>query len=791
MRSHFQINGLVGSMRRMRFCGPMGLLCLLGLVALLPTPAAAQIVNYAQQGPPPQAGLELLQETPHDLLFFKPEAGGGWAKVELLDLPGRQMPTTSQGKLKIRVNGIAGTDLSVKWEDIERIDFWEQRLEREAVERIKAKDFTGAYPFVSILIRDYPERPNLRLLRSEFLLQDAAKRFRGGELEGTLAMLEELRRYDRQFKPQVVLGVIGQVTDKLMQRMLDNDELAAAQQLHARLEKDYRGTGLASIDTWDKKFTELATAERQKALAALEKKDYRSARQFSRRSLNIKPDLDGAADLVRRVDLEYPLVNVGVLQTATVTDPTRLENWASRRAGRLLYRIMFETQGVGPEGGEYEFIFGETEQSADRMRFSLFINPDRLAPPLDTVEGFRLADRLAARTDPEDPTYYSAWAAALQSIELVGPQQVNCQLRRPSVLPAAMLQLTVDGQWFGGQPGEPTGDYRRDVVEGDVVRYTLRGEPRNETQIREIVEQRTESAADGVEMLLRGEVDVLDQLFPADAARLRGRQGIKVATYPLPSVHMLVPCSEHRFLADKTFRRGLLYSINRQDILAGELLEGLEVAGCQVLSGPFPAGLDQQDPLGYAYDREILARGYEPRLGKLLMTLTQNQFNEEAKKAKLEPPVLQPIRLAFPADNLSRLACEAIKSQWELLDVPVQLVELPIGVSFPEPGAADIAYVSAAVWEPILDARRVLGPRGLAGSTDQLVGLGLRLLENSKNWREARDGLLQLHAITNSELPILPLWQIVDSYAYSSSLGGVGSDIVSLYQNAAKWRLSQ
>ena len=95
------------------------------------------------------------------------------------------------------------------------------------------------------------------------------------------------------------------------------------------------------------------------------------------------------------------------------------------------------------------------------------------------------------------------------------------------------------------------------------------------------------------------------------------------------------------------------------------------------------------------------------------------------------------------------------------------------------------------VWEPIIDARRILGPEGLAGSDDQLVGLGLRRLEEAKNWREVRDRLLDLHAIAHHELPVLPLWQMVDSYAYRRELIGVGSDIVALYQNAGNWRLGK
>jgi hypothetical protein len=169
--------------------------------------------------------------------------------------------------------------------------------------------------------------------------------------------------------------------------------------------------------------------------------------------------------------------------------------------------------------------------------------------------------------------------------------------------------------------------------------------------------------------------------------------------------------------------------------------------------------------------------------------MAKNQMKGEAERSKEPLPELTPIRIALPADNLSRVACEAIKSQWELLGLSVQLVELPVGVTFPsrEQKIADIVYVSAAVWEPVIDARRILGPEGLAGSTDQLVGLGLRRIEEAINWKEVRMGLLDLHSITHHELPVIPLWQMVDSYAYRRELSGVGSDIVSLYQNADKW----
>ncbi|MDA8744474.1 ABC transporter substrate-binding protein [Rubripirellula amarantea] len=755
--------------------------------------ASAQLLNFAQEGMPEEPGLALLQEEPHDIIYFTEKSGGGWCKAHLLDFPGRKPPSSPSGSVKFQVLGVEGKDLTCKWSDIERIDLWEVRLEREAKERIAKADFVGAYPFLSVLIRDFPNRPGLRKLRSEFIWKDAISRAKKQEWASTLAMLEELKAYDPSFERSKVIKAMSGVIDRLMKGLVEDGKLDLARQLLTRIESDYPNEKIDAVKKWNDTFMAMAKAKQDQAIAAFKEKDYRSARRFIRESAYVEPNLEGNTQLLRQIQNTYPLVNVGVLQSATVFEPTRIDNWAARRAGRLLYRTVFEIQGAGPEGGEYSFIFGDTEMNPNRMQFDLMLTPQELKPPLDQIQGYYLADVMARRAQKNSSEYFSPWAAAVETIALDGPQQISFNLRRPHVLPICLLQIPVDGSWFGGEPGSPTGDYRTDLVEDDykLVRYVLSGKPKTENQPREIVENRLDSGAEGVGQLLRGELDVLDQLFPADAVRLRKSRNVKVVNYPLPTVHMLVPCSDHPYLAERTFRRALVYGINREDILKGELLEGLDFEGCRVLSGPFPAGIELNDPLGYAYDRNIKPRNYEPPLAKLLLAMNKNQMESMAQRKKEEVPELTPIRLAFPSDNMSRVACEAIRSQWELIGLEVELVELPVGRTFPnsDEDIADIVYVSAAVWEPVIDARRVLGPEGLAKSNDQLVGLGLRRIEEAKNWREVRDGLISLHAISHHELPIIPLWQMVDSYAYRRDLIGMGSDIVSLYQNADNWRI--
>ncbi len=766
-----------------------GLVCF--AIAANPTLGLAQVSNFATSGEPEEEGIALLQSEPHDIIRFTAEAGGGWAKVLPLNLPGRKLPNPfPKGDLAVEVLGLPAQKFAAKWADVKSIDLWEERLERETTERIKAGDFSGAYPYLAILIRDFPARPKLRELRSEFLLNNAARRFSSGELDQTLAMLEELRRYNPTFRTDLVLNVISKVTDSTMKTMLEQNKLDQAQRLLARLKKDYPSKEIDSVSIWDKKFLAMATEKREQAIAARDQEDWRTARQLALESLFLYPDISGGKDLVKQIEVAYPLVRIGVLQTATELDPTRIDNWASRRAGRLVYRTLFEMRGTGPEGGEYDFILGDAEQSPDRLEYSLTLNPQKMRPPLEGINSQTIADMIAARAQRGSSAYSAPWAAAVDSVTLRGPQQLACFMRRPNVLPACLLQIRLDGELIGQAPGSPTGAYGRSLVAEDEVRFKLVGEPANETQPREIVELQMETAADAIARLRRGEIDMIDHLFPADALRLRKSRTIVVEDFPLPTVHMLVPCSDHQFIGDRNFRRALLYGLNREDILQGELMENQQVAGCRVISGPFPAGVEADDPLAYAYDERVETRSYQPQLASLLMVVATKQLEAMATKLKLPAPKVEPIRLAVPADDLSRIACEAIKTQWEAIKLPIEIVSLGVGKTWPEPGTADIVYVAAAVWEPIIDARRVLGPDGLAQSQDQLIGLGLRRLENANNWRDVRERLNDLHSITSHELPIIPLWQVVDSFAYRRELTGVGRDIVSLYQNVERWRLN-
>ena len=280
------------------------------VAALSAPPIQAQQLNYSTEGVPEDPGLELLQDEAHDIIFFTEKSGKGWAKVQLLPLPGRKVPSSKTGSLRFQVKGIEGKEMTSKWADIERIDLWEVRLERETKDRIARADFTGAYPFLSILIRDYPNRSGLRALRSEFLWNDAIARAKKGELESTLAMLEELRRYAPEFQRSTVIRAMSGVTDRLLKQLVKNGELDLAQQILSRLEVDYQNERLDSVKKWNTEFLKMATAKQREAIAARDAKDYRSARKLARESLYLKPDIPGGKELVRQIDAILSLIHI-------------------------------------------------------------------------------------------------------------------------------------------------------------------------------------------------------------------------------------------------------------------------------------------------------------------------------------------------------------------------------------------------------------------------------------------------------------------------------------------------
>jgi ABC-type transport system substrate-binding protein len=93
-----------------------------------------------------------------------------------------------------------------------------------------------------------------------------------------------------------------------------------------------------------------------------------------------------------------------------------------------------------------------------------------------------------------------------------------------------------------------------------------------------------------------------------------------------------------------------------------------------------------------------------------------------------------------------------------------------------------------AIWEPAVDARRVLGETGLAGGCSPYMSLALRQLDAAADWSQVGERLRQIHRIAYEEASVIPLWQLTEHLAYQASLKGIAANPVSLYQTVEHWR---
>ena len=126
--------------------------------------------------------------------------------------------------------------------------------------------------------------------------------------------------------------------------------------------------------------------------------------------------------------------------------------------------------------------------------------------------------------------------------------------------------------------------------------------------------------------------------------------------------------------------------------------------------------------------------------------------------------------------------------QWKLIGIAADLVVLD---RVPGPGEMpniDILYLTASIWEPATDAERLFGIGSPAQSSNQFIVQNLGQLSAARNWREVRQSCQDLHTLVAAHLPVLPLWQIGESFAYRNEISGISKKPLGLYQDLQKWR---
>lgn len=722
----------------------------------------------------------LSDQEPHDLLTIPSEKQLATLKVYPLKIPNRRMPKDPKPTDKFPVRLLEDEDnrnFEVMWRDVKKIEFFEDRVLAEAESLAADGKLDEAYASYAYLLKNYPDTQRLDESIQSYWYLSALASIREKRYEDALSVLEDLLRknpaYTHSDGSPSIMSLLGGTCERLVQRYLDNEDFRSASRLIGRITAAYPESKQEPFYAKFQAFMqEAAEKKRDEAREHLAAKHFTEAYDATAAMLDILPSVSGGRELAAEINEQYPLAVVAVDVLATAPNVLRLDNWADQRVGRLTDRRLTELRSIGPEGGNYASPLGTCERSEDLRSLSITLSPDAAFSTYDTLQ------LLLAGARRDSQLFSPSWAQTLGAARIVRPGQVEATLRRPHLLPQALLSFPLTGP----------ANYQIADANDERSRYVLPAESRRPTgKPREIQERIYPSPEAAILALQRGEVDVLDRVQPADMAAVRAIPGVKLVGYAVPTIHVLIPNPNRPWSANHTVRRAVMYALQREAILQQGILRDETIAGAQLISGPLPAPFPTSELLSYAYDDTIAPHAYEPLLAVTLVELAKRELASAAALKGEQPPKFEGVVLGHAPHELPTIVCKAMAKQLAAIQIPCRTFEL----AGPDSAAqCDFVYAELLIAEPVIDMVRLLGPGGLYPATNPHVRLGIRQVEQATTWNQAGQRLKQLHRVLHEDLTLLPLWQTPEYFAVQKNLQGISAAPVSLYQDIEQWRVT-
>ena len=775
--------------------------------------------STSQAQPPP--GKRIIDRETFDKVTFLSGRSVDILPLSTDVLPNRRPPDNPPGNRNVRLRMLKdpAKEFGVLWKRIKRIETFEMMILAEAESitdmarkspvgtaaerRTKLARFDAVYHYFAFLKRKHGKFPP-KGMDAAFQRYLYFNSLAFNEQERTLrafSLLEELYSLNNKYTtneggPNEIIPAINAVVKTLVADLVRDKQFGDARDLISRMQLVYTDK-LSTLAESVKTLSSLAAVHRDVAQKHLTAKKFREAHVEVRKMLTIWPRVAGGQAVAVESARQFPQVVVAVNELPNYRKMDDFANWSARRTGRLVERMLYEAYSPGSEGAVYRCPVGKFDKSEDREELTQFamkmdtMSIHKQRPPLT---GFDLSRRMIERANPMSKKYDRSWAAAFGGVEVKGVVGLHLVFRRPHILPPAIMRISLKPQSSVGS----FGPYQ--LVDSKPTQHTYAVNP-NYGLFRqglsykppsEIIEQHFKSRDEAIRQLREGAVDVIDRLYPGDALQLIKESDLVVKSYGFPTVHVLLPNLDRPYPNNWNFRKAVLFAIDREVTLRkGILLDQKgNLPGCRVISGPFPTGLTDNDPLGYGYDPEILPRLRRPRVSIALKALAESQIAKAAAKKKEKVPTFNGVTIAHPPTDLARTVCRLMAQQLDRARLKCTLKELKPGESSTNDPNVDFTYAELTPWEPLVDARRMLGPKGLAPAGGTRVELALQRLDKAKDWEQAGARLKDVHRMAYNDVSVIPLWQITNYFAHHKGVTGIRAGAAWLYEDVELWKIT-
>ncbi len=267
----------------------------------------------------------------------------------------------------------------------------------------------------------------------------------------------------------------------------------------------------------------------------------------------------------------------------------------------------------------------------------------------------------------------------------------------------------------------------------------------------------------------RGEVSLVDHVPPDQVAGLADSAEIKVGSYAQPMIHVIALDGRNPALRSRALRRALSYAVRPQRAARGSPLKHPATGKDTVADGAFPQGELCRRP-----GRQ--AARVAPWLAKMLVAAARKELGGQPIRLKFEYPAIPEVKViaakladSFRAAGIEIETAEVLPSRLE--------AELRSGRRV-RSGLSRAALRRAGVRRrnaPVSGLRRSCRcQRAGLGRQPQDLAASLAARACRRSGRRRGDWSLQIDRESRDELPVIPLWQLVDHYAWRDRLKGPG-----------------
>lgn len=799
----------------------------LGVVAAagaLPGPAAGQPAPAANPAAPPP-GVDLLTVAPFDrltlvdntVLFIDPvlprplppydaarelqkkkarrevPAGGNIAlpgekqkKIELPDADEEDAAST----LTIHLLQGEVRDFVIKRSSVRSVDYFEDMLLAEGERLTLARDYTRAFEcFLRVQARD-PKWRGLDGHVNRLLFAEGNAALLDGNAERGLRLLGELWARDRNFPG---------LADKLAASYSGRAGRAFELGLYALGRRILHDAEPLAPDHPLLREVRDRFLNRARDLAASAAKKEGPARLDAlTEALRIWPTLEGADAAYRAAFAAAPTLDVAVDDVPRGVGPW-VRTPADARVTRLLYRPVLARDDEAAARGEDPFQLAAKLSATDLGRRLVI----ELKPGVPWSDGSRpvsaidVARALTDAVEPTSPRYSARWFDLLDRVDTPDETHVEVRLTRATLKPGAWLLGPVGPAHAGGDGRVVTVDRGRELVVDGPYRWAAAGADRNEftagveptsaaapgVKVRRIKEVRYPNAAQTLGAFRRGEVALVEHVPPDRVAALAKTPDVKVGRHPRPRLHRIALDGRNPALKNRRLRRALSYAIDRKTLLEDAILRRAPGEADRVSDGLFARG-------DYADAPDVAPLGFDPILARALAVAARKELGGDPIKLNFE----------YPATPEAQAVCPKIAEAFRLAGLLVVATEKPESVLEAELRSGrrfDLAYRASRCDEPVTDAGPLVSPAYdappsvnplAAVASDRILQLLIQL-ERAPEWPTAKGLAIQIDRECRDELPVLPLWQVEDHFAWHARLKGPKDVSNGLYDGVETWEV--